>query len=227
MNAAGPGRRVGLFGGAFDPPHHTHRALAQAAIEQLALDELRIVPTGQAWHKARPLTPAVHRLALCRLAFGDLPGVCVDDRETRRHGPSYTADTLAELATEAAPGTQWFVVLGADQWQAFTTWHRWRDILRQATLAVAQRPLCPVPGPEAATEVAPRPGADPEQAGAPASTLPDVPCVSLYISPSPLSSTAVRAHLTGRHGTAWDAPGLVPEGVARYICEHHLYRTPT
>ena len=55
--------RVGVFGGAFDPPHNAHVALVQAALAQLGLAELRIFPTGQAWHKARALSSAEHRLA--------------------------------------------------------------------------------------------------------------------------------------------------------------------
>ena len=73
-------RRIGIFGGAFDPPHLAHVALAQAAVTQLGLDELRVFPTGQAWHKARALTGAAHRLAMAKLAFGAVPGAVVDDR---------------------------------------------------------------------------------------------------------------------------------------------------
>ncbi len=132
-------RRIGVYGGAFDPPHRAHRALAEAALRQLALDTLLVLPTGQAWHKARPLTDARHRLAMCRLAFADLPGVVVDAREIARDGPTYTVDTLAELRTEH-PGAALFVVMGADQWLAFRSWRRWEDILRWATVAVANRP---------------------------------------------------------------------------------------
>ena len=73
-------RRVGLFGGAFDPPHCAHVAIARAALDQLALDELRIIPTGVAWHKSRSLSPAADRLAMVRLAFADLPGIVIDER---------------------------------------------------------------------------------------------------------------------------------------------------
>ena len=98
-------RKVGLFGGSFDPPHVAHVALAEAALGQLGLDELRILPTGQAWHKSRALTAAEHRLAMARLAFGHLPGAVVDDRELLRAGATYTIDTLRELAAEQ-PGAQ-------------------------------------------------------------------------------------------------------------------------
>ncbi|RZI77063.1 MAG: nicotinate-nicotinamide nucleotide adenylyltransferase, partial [Rubrivivax sp.] len=86
-----------MFGGAFDPPHRAHRALAETALDQLDLDVLHILPTGQAWHKSRTLTPARDRVAMCQLAFGDLPRLVLDEREIHREGPSYTADTLSEL----------------------------------------------------------------------------------------------------------------------------------
>mgnify|MGYP006207281187 CR=1 FL=1 len=128
-------QRVGMFGGAFDPPHWAHRALAETALRQLGLDALHILPTGHAWHKPRQLSPAEHRVAMCRLAFDGLLNVHFDEREIRRDGPSYTADTLRELAREY-PGAQLFLVLGADQLLAFRTWVRWQEVLDLATLAV-------------------------------------------------------------------------------------------
>jgi nicotinate-nucleotide adenylyltransferase len=111
--------RLGVFGGAFDPPHVAHVALAQAAVEQLRLDQLRIFPTGQAWHRSGPLTAPEHRLALAQLAFGELPRTVIDDRELRRPGPTYTIDTLRELKAEQ-PAAQLFLVMGEDQAVALT-----------------------------------------------------------------------------------------------------------
>ena len=89
-----------MFGGAFDPPHVAHVALAQAAVEQLQLDQLRIFPTGQAWHKAPVAQRAGASAGLAEIAFGGLPRTVVDDRELRRPGPTYTIDTLRELKAE-------------------------------------------------------------------------------------------------------------------------------
>jgi nicotinate-nucleotide adenylyltransferase len=213
----GPGsaiRRVGVFGGAFDPPHWAHRRLAEAALSQLQLDRLHILPTGQAWHKSRALLPAVHRLAMCEQAFADLPKVVLDQREILRQGPSYTADTLRELA-EAYPQAALFLVLGADQLLAFKTWVRWDEVLQQATLAVANRPL--------------HLGADTaaaEPAGPDLSAV-DLPYVPLDMALLATSSTAIRAHVHGQSRRFPDLDVLVPEGVARYISDHHLYETPT
>ena len=195
--------RIGMFGGAFDPPHVGHLTLAQAAIEQLQLDTLRIIPTGHAWHKARTLTPAVDRLEMTRLAFLDVPQVVVDPRETQRAGPSYTVDTLQELHSEF-PHAKLFLVIGADQAQALTTWSRWDEIPRLAIICVAAR-------------------ANPTGAGCTFDALTAlVPGVqTLEMPPTPVSATDIR-HAVANHQNV--AP-LVFEPVARYIEHHHLYRT--
>jgi nicotinate-nucleotide adenylyltransferase len=131
--------RVGLYGGAFDPPHTGHLALANCAIEQLKLDRLYVLPTGHAWHKTRSLTAAHHRLAMTQQNFENCDKVTVDDREIRREGPTYTIDTLNELK-ESHSDAEFFIVMGADQAQQFQTWKYWQQIASHATLAVAQRP---------------------------------------------------------------------------------------
>jgi nicotinate-nucleotide adenylyltransferase len=207
-------RRVGMFGGAFDPPHWAHRALAEAALEQLGLDLLHVLPTGHAWHKARTLLPAAHRIAMCERAFGDLPRVRIDARETERTGPSYTADTLGELRAEH-PQAELFLVLGADQLLAFKTWVRWQDVLAVATLAVANRP----------TSI----GAQALHGSAPETDLSgiDIPFVPLRMPLQHLSATAVRAQLASGRADAPPLDVLVPGAVASYISQHHLYQTPT
>ncbi|MDP2419082.1 MAG: nicotinate (nicotinamide) nucleotide adenylyltransferase [Hydrogenophaga sp.] len=203
--------RVGIFGGAFDPPHWAHLALAEAALNQLKLDVLHILPTGQAWHKSRVLTPAEHRLAMCGLAFGDLPRTRLDVREIQRQGPSYTADTLCELAGEY-PGAKLFLVLGADQLLAFKSWVRWPEVLEQATLAVANR----------ATNVGADGALDQVQEMDLSSV--DLPFERLHMPLKNISATAVRAHVErpiSRNG-ALDV--LVPEAVAGYISHNYLYQ---
>ena len=99
--------RIGIYGGAFDPPHKAHLGLARAAVEQLALNRLYVIPTGQPWMKQRRLTAAEHRLAMARLAFESVPEVQVDDCEVQREGTTYTIDTLHELQQRhAALGEQ-------------------------------------------------------------------------------------------------------------------------
>ena len=130
--------RLGILGGAFDPPHRTHVALAELAVQQLALDQLLIIPTGQAWHKSRPLSAAHHRVAMCELAFGGLSKIQLDPREIRRPGPTYTADTLNELHQAQSP-CDLFLIIGGDQARAFATWQAWESILKNATICIADR----------------------------------------------------------------------------------------
>ena len=202
-------QRIGLFGGAFDPPHDAHLALAQAAIAQLRLDRLHIVPTGDAWHKSRPLSPAADRLAMCRLAFGELPKVRVDDRELRRDGPTYTIDTLTELHAEY-PGAELILQIGADQAAAFRTWRRVDEILKLAIISIARR----------ATPTKANDDFDPQN------PLPGVAVdptrVRLIGLPAmPHSATEVRRRVA--EGLPIDT--LVPAPVAGYIADHHLYQT--
>lgn len=202
--------RIGLFGGAFDPPHDAHIALARAAIDELQLDRLHIVPTGDAWHKTRPLSQGVHRLAMCRLAFAGLPKVVVDDRELRRDGPTYTIDTLTELRAEY-PGAELFLQIGADQALVFGSWRRPGDILALATVAIAVRA-----GPS--DERTPFDAADPLPG-----LRPDAARVRVLALPAmPHSATEVRR----RAGAGLPIEHLVSARVAGYIAQHHLYQNP-
>lgn len=196
--------RIGMFGGAFDPPHRAHFALAQAAIAQLRLDHLHIVPTGQAWHKSRVLSESLHRLAMSEAVFAPLPQAVLDAREIQRTGPSYTADTLAELAVQY-PNSQRYLIVGLDQLRSFRQWSRHAEILSLATLVVAHRP---------------------EQESGQADGLPPVPHQCLAFEADPISSTQLRAALGDpKHRERTLAE--LPPALARYIAHHHLFETVT
>ncbi len=201
--AAGLPRRIGIFGGSFDPPHVAHVALARTAIEQLRLDVLFVIPTGQAWHKSRPLTSAPHRLEMAQLAFAELDSVVVDPRETLRTGPSYTIDTLLELRTEF-PQAQFFLLVGEDQAVALESWHRFSEIPQFATICVAAR-----------AHSARASGTFDSLAG-------KIPGLQLLkMPPQEVSATEIRSRLAQHQSIA----PLVFEPVARYIAQHHLYRS--
>ena len=199
-----PIRRLGIFGGSFDPPHVTHRLLAQAALAQLQLDRLLIVPTGQAWHKSRPLTDAAHRVAMAQLAFEDLPGVLVDSREVDRDGPSFTIDTLRVLRLEY-PLAELFLIIGQDQAQALPSWREWEQVVALATIAVAGRAKDPV--------TTPTPYQPPEPLRQ--------RFMQLQLPVSDTSATDIRQ----RAGRGQSIVPLVGEPVARYIVLHRLYQT--
>jgi len=144
MQASSTARpRIGVFGGAFDPPHLGHVQLAQTAISDLQLDTLIVVPTGQALHKLGKMSASNHRLRMTQLAFEGLERrgaeIQIEDCELRRGGVSYTVETL-EVLKNKTPQADIYLIIGADQAQLFDTWHRWRDILSISTLAIAARP---------------------------------------------------------------------------------------
>lgn len=201
------GRRVGVFGGAFDPPHNAHVALAKAAIEQLDLAVLHIIPTGNAWHKARSLTAPAHRLAMARLAFDQLERALVDGRELQRVGPTFTIDTLAALQDEN-PGAQLYLFIGADQFAAFEQWHRWKEILDVAIICIADR----------AGSVSAQARFDQFSAFKHRFLVLELPLMSV-------SATGIRKAVVSVSTAAKDISQLVPEAVARYISLHRLYRT--
>lgn len=207
QSQAAPARpRIGVFGGAFDPPHLTHLDLARATLAQAGLAELRVFPTGQAWHKARTLSSAADRLAMARLAFAEVPGTVVDAREIERDGPTYTLDTLRELQAER-PEAQLVLMIGTDQARALPTWHGWQEILSIAIVLIAAR--ADVAGAEGRFDPQALPGLPP-----------GARFEFLHVTPVATSATDIRA----RAGRGEDISSLVPLPVARYIDQHHLYR---
>jgi len=193
-------RRVGIFGGSFDPVHGAHVALAEAALVELRLDEVRWIPAGQPWQKARTMSPVADRVAMVQSAIAHEARFIVDRIEIDRPGDSFTLDTVRALAV-ANPGTQWFLLIGQDQYTALHTWRDWQTLLGLVVLAVANRP------------------GDARQPHAEVQGFPHrmVPLPMLDIS-----STDIRQ----RVAAGADISHLVPPGVARYIETHGLYRSP-
>ena len=184
-------------------------ALANVAIEALGLDELRIIPTGQAWHKARCLSAPAHRLAMTRLAFADVPCVVVDSREMERTGPSFTIDTLRDLQADN-PDAQLYLIMGADQFAVFEQWHEWRSIAEIAIICIAAR---------AGFDWASSPF-DAYQA------LKDrflmIPMPAMTISATHIRQLLARDCMPDSNGFA-TLSEMVAEPVARYISHHQLY----
>jgi len=133
------GSAVGVLGSAFNPPHLGHLALAQEALWQLDLDEIVLVPTGEAPHKRIHDDPGRElRLAMTRLAAADDPRFTVSTLEVERDGPSYTYETLELLAAEKGDPELVFV-MGADAAVGFESWREPRRVVELARLAVARR----------------------------------------------------------------------------------------
>src|SRR3954464_10482489 len=112
--AGGPGRRIGILGGTFNPPHIAHLLCAQEAHDQLGLDLVVLMPAAVPPHKESPDDPgAGARVEMCRLAVGDDPRFGVSTLEVERGGASYTVDTLRELH-DKAPGDDLTFIVGGD-----------------------------------------------------------------------------------------------------------------
>ena len=193
-------RRVGIFGGSFDPVHGAHVALAEAALLELRLDEVRWIPAGQPWQKTRTMSPAADRVAMVQSAIAHEPRFTLDRIEIDRPGDSFTLDTVRALAA-AHPSTQWFLLIGQDQYTGLHTWRDWQALLGLVVLAVANRPH------------------DTRQ------PHPDLQAFPHRMVPLPMldiSSTDIRQ----RVAAGADISHLVPPVVARYIETHGLYRSP-
>lgn len=134
-------KRLGIFGGTFDPPHIGHLILAAEAQNQLGLDEVLWLLTAQPPHKAgQEVTPLRHRLAMLQNALADAPGFRLSDAEISRPGPHYAADTLSILR-QRYPEAQLVYLIGGDSLKNLPTWHQPQTVLARCDLlGVMQRP---------------------------------------------------------------------------------------
>ena len=199
--------RLGIVGGAFNPPHIGHLALAQEAHGQLDLGSVLVVPVGQAPHRAIEQDPGAQaRLRMCELAVAGDERLGVSRIEVDRPGPSYSVDTLRQLA-DLAPDDELVLILGGDQAAALPSWRDPEEVLRLAVVAAVERPGWTRGRIEAALA---------GLAGAERLLFFDMPRVDV-------SSTLVRRRVMEgkpiRH--------LVPHPVASYIAERGLYRSST
>jgi nicotinate-nucleotide adenylyltransferase len=209
--------RVGVFGGSFNPIHFGHLLVASEVADALRLERVLIVPAASPPHKCTAeLAPAHHRLAMVQVATAPCPRLFACDVEIRRAGPSYTAETLAELA---GGGDELFLLLGSETFLDLPNWKDPTRLLELARLLVIPRLAAPLEPGAAETAVALRAiGADRlwslETASTDARVL-IVPATSL-----PVSASGVRRRL--RSGMSVDF--LLPAEVIAYIAKHRLYR---
>ncbi len=201
---------IGIYGGTFDPPHWGHITAARAAMEQLGLDKLVLIPDRVPPHKALPEVSASpeQRLEMAALATAELGKRAeVSDRELRRSGPSYTSDTLAALRREHPEDTLW-LLMGSDMFLSLQTWHAPEEIMALARIAPFSR--------EAEDESA--------AFAAQQSRLERAYGAQIRIVQNPevreLSSTEVRAALAAGRGS-----DLLPPAVYGYVLREHLYGT--
>jgi nicotinate-nucleotide adenylyltransferase len=190
-------KRIGLFGGSFDPVHIGHLLVAQAACEELALERLFFIPAAQSPFKptSEPASPAL-RLRMLRLALAGNSNYEIDAQELQRGGVSFTIDTVQDYAGRFA-GAELFYLIGADH---VPTLPKWRDADKLAGLVQFV--------------VIPRPGETLAPAPAPFRVR------ALGGWPLKLSSSQIRSRVQAGQ----TIEHLVPFGVSEVIEQNELYR---
>lgn len=196
--AEAPGPRIGLFGGTFDPPHVGHLVVARDALEALGLDELRFVVAARSPFKEdEPTTGGELRAAMVDAALEGEEKMRTSRIELDRGGTSWTVETLRALAHDE-PGSDWFLILGADQFAHFGSWREPEEIARRARVIVLARAGT---GPDAV-----RPEVD-------------VPFETIEVTRLDISSTEVRERVARRRSVRW----LVPDAVRAILHDRRLY----
>lgn len=197
-------KRIGLFGGSFDPLHVGHVVLASIAREQLDLDLVMLVVANDPWQKAdvRVLAPAEARYEMVKGALAELRDetLMASRMEIDRGGVTYTADTVAQVSDEN-PGAELFLIVGADVAAALDTWERIEEVRSRVTLAVGNRPT---PPPETVLRRLRIQGWKVEE---------------VRLPPIGVSSSEVRARLA----SGQVVHGILPPSVERYIQKAGLY----
>jgi nicotinate-nucleotide adenylyltransferase len=132
-------KKIGIFGGSFDPIHHGHLILARHALETFALDQMLFVPAAQSPHKPRsiPAEPAA-RWEMMEAAIAGEPGFAASRLELDRPAPSYSIDTIEHLRAENSD-VQFFFLIGEDNLAKLPTWHRFEDLARLVQFVVLDR----------------------------------------------------------------------------------------
>src|SRR5438270_6642326 len=217
-------RRVGLYGGTFDPVHAGHIAVARALLELFTLDEVLFIPAHVAPHKrsnARQPAAPLHRYAMLVLATMDEPRCKVSTIELDAPERPYTVETLARLRAEFGSSARLFFVMGADSWADITTWREWQRLLALTDQIVVTRPGYTLSTGHVTDEVQRRivdlRGRGRAEVAAALEALTDE--VRIYFTDavsSDVSATTIR-QLTQASKTNAAAELLVPSAVAEYI----------
>ena len=132
-------KKIGIFGGTFDPVHNGHLILARDAVEQLQLDELLFIPAAISPHKlGRSPAAAAVRVEMIRAAIEGEPRLCLDTLELDRPAPSYAVETIEALRSRE-PAWQFVYLIGEDNVARLSTWHRFDDLSKMVQFAVLDR----------------------------------------------------------------------------------------
>lgn len=213
---------VGILGGTFDPIHNGHLRLAQEALEQCRLSEVRFIPAGTPPHRGAPHAGPAQRFEMVRLALQGNPVFVPDAREISRAGASYTVDTLASLRTEMGPDQPLCLLMGGDALLQLHTWHEWKNLFTLAHIIVVQRAGRPLGNAMGDANPALRAEYQARLAPSP-QVLHDRPAGTILALEMPLleiSATGIRRCSAEGKNIHY----LLPDAVADYIESHRLYK---
>lgn len=212
-------QKIGILGGTFNPIHFGHLRIAEEIAENLALDEVRLIPSAQPPHKAAPQVSAEHRANMVKLAIQNNPKFLLDDCELKRDGASYTVDTLIELRKKLGAQVSFFLIMGSDAFAQLNTWHRWQEILEYCHILLVQRPqhenfIDNISAEMKSFFEAHHQKTSPDLAKNPAGSI-----FTQTITPLAISSTNIRQQLKNKKSIRY----LLPQNVSDYIEVHQLY----
>jgi nicotinate-nucleotide adenylyltransferase len=215
------GAPVGILGGTFDPIHFGHLRLAEEMLEIVKLEKIIFIPAGTPPHRATPQVSAAQRCAMVRLAISGQPAFMLDEREIHRHIPSYTVDTLRELRSELGAAQSLCLLMGGDAFLQLHTWHEWEQLFELAHIVVGYRPGYTL---AAHIHTAARDLQRHYQARlctpATLSQQPSGGIAEFAIPQLEISATDIRRRVLEDRTIRY----LLPNSVANYIYQHHLYR---
>lgn len=206
---------IGLLGGTFDPVHNGHLHVAKCVLNQLSLDEIRLLPCYLPVHRPEPKASPEDRLAMTKLACDKLVKITVDEHEIMRGGPSYMIDTLRDLKKEN-PQHHYCLILGKDAFDRFHQWHEWEHILDYCHLIIVSRPSTATEYPDSLKSLIKKHSTNL------ISELSKHSCGKILfcsIPPLEISATQLRSQLAQKN---YDV-SIIPAPVCLYIQQHGLY----
>lgn len=209
-------KKIGIFGGTFDPIHIGHLRMALELKQQLGLDEMRLLPCHQPPHRDTPQVSSEQRAQMLRIALQDCPELQLDERELQRDKPSYTYDTLLELRAEFGSDVSLVLCMGEDAFAGLPNWYCWQELVRLAHMVVIARPGWSIPELGDARDLLNKHERD-------VKSLDCEPVGSIVLqSPRllPISATEVRQQIQAGNSAQF----LVPDAVWNYIKANQLYR---
>jgi len=214
------GNPVGILGGTFDPIHFGHLRLAEEMLELANLQQIRFIPAGTPPHRDSPQVSALHRSAMVQLAILDQPGFVLDSREVNRTTPCYTVDTLRELRAELGEAQPICLLMGGDAFLELHTWHEWERLFDLAHIVVGHRPGYPLEKRIHSANKELRRHYQERLCDASAlSQHSSGGIVELAIPKLEISATLIRSRVAEKRSIRY----LLPNAVADYIYQHHLY----